>query len=99
MKRKLSAILLIVALLCSIIAGCTTTGNKNDPGTSPTTSNNTGDKTEGSSGEPKLADDQTFTFVGHNDIMTLDVSLMNDEMSALVMYAVNEALYAIAGVK
>ena len=35
---------------------------------------------------------QVFTFAGHNDVMTLDVSQMNDEMSALIMYALNEAL-------
>ncbi len=33
-----------------------------------------------------------FTFAGHNDVMTLDVSQMNDEMSALIMYALNESL-------
>ncbi len=35
---------------------------------------------------------QVFTFAGHNDVMTLDVSQMNDEMSALIMYALNESL-------
>ncbi len=35
---------------------------------------------------------QVFTFAGSNDIMTLDVSQMNDEMSALIMYALNEGL-------
>ncbi len=39
-----------------------------------------------------VAAPQIFTFAGHNDVMTLDVSQMNDEMSALVMYALNEAL-------
>lgn len=35
---------------------------------------------------------QVFTFAGHNDVMTLGVSQMNDEMSALIMYALNESL-------
>lgn len=39
-----------------------------------------------------VAAPQIFTFAGHNDVMTLDVSQMNDEMSALIMYALNEAL-------
>lgn len=42
--------------------------------------------------QAQLADDQTFTFASTNDLTTLDVSLMNDEMSGLVMYAVNDAL-------
>ena len=42
--------------------------------------------------QAQLADDQTFTFASANDLTTLDVSLMNDEMSGLVMYAVNDAL-------
>ncbi len=42
--------------------------------------------------EAQLAEDQTFTFASANDLTTLDVSLMNDEMSGLVMYAVNDAL-------
>ena len=42
--------------------------------------------------QAELADDQTFTFASANDLTTLDVSLMNDEMSGLVMYAVNDAL-------
>lgn len=42
--------------------------------------------------ETELAADQTFTFVSANDLTTLDVSLMNDEMSGLIMYAVNEGL-------
>ena len=36
--------------------------------------------------------EQTFTFASSNDLTTLDVSLMNDEMSGLVMYAVHEGL-------
>jgi len=92
MKKKLSALLLIIALLCSVLAGCTTTGDQKNIDTDVTESNDTGEKTDTPSGEPKLADEQILTFVGHNDMMTLDVSLMNDEMSALVMYAVNEAL-------
>ena len=28
MKKKLSALLLIIALLCSVLAGCTTTGDQ-----------------------------------------------------------------------
>ncbi len=35
---------------------------------------------------------QEFVFGARNDMMTLDVSKMNDESSALVMYAVNEGL-------
>ena len=35
--------------------------------------------------QAELADDQTFTFASANDLTTLDVSLMNDEMSGLVM--------------
>lgn len=35
---------------------------------------------------------QEFTFAGTNDVTTLDISLGNDEMSALVFYATNEAL-------
>lgn len=35
---------------------------------------------------------QEFTFAGSNDVTTLDVSLGNDEMSAIVFYATNEAL-------
>jgi len=92
MKKKLSALLLILALLCSVLAGCTTTGAKKDNGTGVNTGNGTVKTGGDSSGGKKLADEQVFTFVGHNDMMTLDVSLMNDEMSALVMYAVNEAL-------
>ena len=42
--------------------------------------------------QAQLADEQTFTFASANDLTTLDVSLMNDEMSGLVMYAVNDAL-------
>lgn len=90
MKKKLSA-LLIVVLICSIIAGCTTTGNGNVTGTDVGSDNNT-ETSPGKSGEVQLADEQVFTFVGHNDMITLDASLMNDEMSALVMYAVNESL-------
>lgn len=44
---------------------------------------------------PALAEqseEQTFTFISANDLTTLDVSLMNDEMSGLVMYAVNDGL-------
>jgi len=92
MKKKLSILLLILALLCSVLAGCTTTGQKTDNGTVGNTDNGTVKTGGDSTGEKKLADEQIFTFVGHNDMMTLDVSLMNDEMSALVMYAVNEAL-------
>jgi len=46
--------------------------------------------------EPNLisetSEPQEFIFGGRNDIMTLDTSKMNEEMSALVMYAVNEGL-------
>jgi len=42
--------------------------------------------------DPVAGVPQVFKFGGRNDIMTLDVSQMNDEMSALIMYAINEGL-------
>jgi oligopeptide transport system substrate-binding protein len=92
MIRKLSALFLVLAVICGVLAGCTTTGNKKDSGGVKTETGAIEGEKDASSTESRLADEQILTFVGHNDMITLDVSLMNDEMSALVMYAVNEAL-------
>lgn len=92
MKKKLFSMLLVVALLCATLLGCSSNGgNKNT--TTKGTSGTAGITENTSATEASnLADDQVFTFAGNNDIMTLDSSVMQDEMSALVMYSVNESL-------
>lgn len=91
MKRKIFALFLVMTLLLSVFVGCTTTGDNGNNNVDVVPNDSNGKVDQSPSGE-KLADEQIFTFVGHNDIMTLDVSKMNDEMSALIMYAVNEGL-------
>lgn len=80
--KKFLALFLTMMLTLGALSGCSTT---KDNGTDV---NNNQDNLSGDNQK----DEQIFTFAGSNDIMTLDVSLMNDEMSAIVMYAVNEGL-------
>lgn len=77
--------LVSLMLIMFLLIGCTTTAN--DPVEEPDTSQN---EEPGQTEEPSAP--QEFVFGGRNDIMTLDTSMMNEEMSALVMYAVNEGL-------
>lgn len=84
MKKRI-ALLLSAVLALGLITGCTTTGSSDAAKPASTSA----DAQTQPPGEPRP---QNFTFAAHNDIMTLDVSQMNDEMSALVMYAVNEPL-------
>jgi len=83
MKKVFSVMLIVVLLLT--VTGCNTTGsNEMSNLDEPTgTSNSEGSTTK---------DVQEFVFGSRNDMVTLDVSKMNEEMSALVMYAVNEGL-------
>ena len=87
--KKLIATLLTVVMVAGIAAGCSTTTGENSSTPTPSASSS---PTSSASATPEASVPQEFTFAGTNDIMTLDVSQMNDEMSALIMYAVNEGL-------
>lgn len=80
--KKTIAMALVMILILSMLAGCTTTGQ--DVSAKPETPETPAVET------PVVV--QEFVFGGRNDMMTLDVSKMNEEMSALVLYAVNEGL-------
>jgi len=83
--KKFMTLALVVVIISTMLIGCGTTTGKDEPlkpGTSET--ENPLDETH--------EDVQEFIFGGRNDMMTLDISVMNEEMSALVMYAVNEGL-------
>lgn len=72
----------LLALLFGLAACSTTTGTETPPSENSDESNDV----------EQANIDQIFTFAGHNDMVSLDVSLINDEMSALIMYAINEGL-------
>ncbi|GAU76272.1 peptide ABC transporter substrate-binding protein [Fusibacter sp. 3D3] len=92
MKKILSLSMMIV-LMISLFTGCTSSSDEKPAVTSNTSTNTDTEATsEGSNAAGSLAAMQEFTFASANDMMTLDVSKMNDEMSALIMYAVNEPL-------
>lgn len=83
--KRIVPVVLIVLLLLSMLSGCTTTGTDDLSVTDGTV------EQEGSE-DGATKDVQEFVFGSSNDMVTLDVSKMNEEMSALVMYAVNEGL-------
>lgn len=82
--KRVGVLTLITFIMLFILVGCTTTAKEPEKP----------DVTE--SEDPirvsETAEPQEFVFGARNDIMTLDTSKMNEEMSALVMYAVNEGL-------
>lgn len=77
---KKGKLLILPMLILSLLVGCGTTTGEDEQ-----------DKSEVPAGE-NLEVEQEFVFGGSNDMLTLDVSQMNEEMSALVLYAVNEGL-------
>ena len=95
MKKKLLSLLLVAIMLSATVLGCTTTGGDENSTTTAASDSTAAVKPAESTAASEgtaLAEEQVFNFAGNNDIMSLDASLMNDEMSALVMYAVNEGL-------
>lgn len=86
--KKLLSLLLMSLLIISMVTGCTSNTDDKQPTTTAGMTNETNEVDETVS----LAAVQELTFAAANDMMTLDVGKMNDEMSALIMYAVNEPL-------
>lgn len=82
--KKIVGLVLAGTIAAGFMSGCSTATSS-----SGSSSDSSSKAQDSSSGEPV---EQVFTFAGSNDIMTLDVSTLSDEMSALVMYAVNESL-------
>src|SRR5690625_34259 len=76
---KLSYMLSISFLLIVLSACSTTTGED-------TSSKEKVEQTEEADGTKE------FIFAGHNDIVSLDAGKINDEMSAIILYAVSEGL-------
>lgn len=83
MKRT-RILTLITFIMLFLLIGCTTTANDPEEPDVP--------ETEEPGQVSESPEPQEFIFGARNDIMTLDTSKMNEEMSALVMYAVNEGL-------
>ena len=79
--KKFVSLFLAGAMAAGVLSGCSTAKESSSSSSE-----------KGDSSSVSEAAEQVFTFAGTNDIMSLDSSLMNDEMSALIMYAANEGL-------